>query len=87
METVTENKFLTEEELQTLKTIQNETQALIDELGEISLIRLQIDERYNQAKTFLDSLVKKEQEFNQSIVDTYGRSNINPETGEITPLI
>jgi hypothetical protein len=87
METVTENKFLTEEELQTLKTIQTETQALIAELGEISLIRLQIDERYNQAKAFLDGLVKREQEFNQSIVDTYGRSNINPETGEITPLI
>jgi hypothetical protein len=87
METVTENKFLTEEELQTLKTIQTETQALIAELGEISLIRLQIDERYNQAKAFLDGLVKREQEFNQSIIDTYGRSNINPETGEITPLI
>ncbi len=86
METVTENKFLTEEELQTLKTIQTETQALIAELGEISLIRLQIDERYNQAKAFLDGLVKREQEFNQSIIDTYGRSNINPETGEITPL-
>jgi hypothetical protein len=86
METVTENKFLTEGELQTLKTIQIETQALIAELGEISLIRLQIDERYNQAKAFLDGLVKREQEFNQSIIDTYGRSNINPETGEITPL-
>ena len=86
METVTENKFLTEEELQTLKTIQTETQALIAELGEISLIRLQIDERYNQAKAFLDGLVKREQEFNQSIIDIYGRSNINPETGEITPL-
>ena len=86
METVTENKFLTEEELQTLKTIQTETQALIAELGEISLIRLQLDERHNQAKTFLDDLVKKEQEFNQSIIDKYGRSNINPETGEITPL-
>jgi hypothetical protein len=86
METVTENKFLTEEELQTLKTIQTETQALIAELGEISLIRLQIDERYNQAKAFLDGLVKREQEFNQSIIDTHGRSNINPETGEITPL-
>lgn len=86
METVTENKFLTEEELRTLKTIQTETQALIAELGEISLIRLQIDERYNQAKAFLDGLVKREQEFNQSIIDIYGRSNINPETGEITPL-
>jgi hypothetical protein len=86
METVTENKFLAEEELQTLKTIQTETQALIAELGEISLIRLQIDERYNQAKAFLDSLIKKEQDFNQSVINTYGRSNINPETGEIIPL-
>ena len=56
------------------------------ELGEISLIRLQLDERHNQAKTFLDSLVKKEQDFNQSVINTYGKSTINPETGEIIPL-
>ena len=86
METVTENKFLTEEELQTLKTIQTETQALIAELGEIELIKLQLNGRSEQAKVFLDGLVKREQEFNQSIIDKYGRSNINPETGEITPL-
>jgi hypothetical protein len=33
METVTENQVLTQEELQTLKTLQSETQTLILELG------------------------------------------------------
>ena len=45
METVTENQVLTEEELQTLKTIQEETQALIAELGEIELIKIQLENR------------------------------------------
>ena len=40
METVTENQVLTQEELQVLNSIQEETQALIYELGEIELIKL-----------------------------------------------
>jgi hypothetical protein len=38
METVTENKVLNQEELQTLKSIQEQTQSIIIELGEIELI-------------------------------------------------
>ena len=41
MPIVTEKKFLTTEELQTLKTIQNGTQSVILELGEIELLKIQ----------------------------------------------
>ena len=60
METVTENTVLTQEELQTLQTLQNETQALINELGEIELIKLQLEERRERAKTFLNELSQRE---------------------------
>ena len=36
-----EKKFLTEEELKTLKEIQTQTQSLILELGEIEMVKLQ----------------------------------------------
>jgi hypothetical protein len=85
METVTENKVLTQEELQTLQTIQNETQSLINELGEIELIKLQLEERRERAKNFLGELSQKESDFNQSLFDKYGKINLNPQTGEITP--
>ena len=50
METVTENKVLNQEELQTLKTIQDETQTVIMELGEIELIQIQLNERKEKVK-------------------------------------
>jgi uncharacterized membrane protein len=83
---VSDKKFLTDEEKGTLKEIQQKTQALITELGEIELIKIQIENRYQEAKKFLVELSNKEKEFTQSIVDKYGKSNINPETGEITSM-
>jgi hypothetical protein len=87
METVTtEKKFLTEEELQTIKSIQNGTQSLILELGEIEMVKIQLENRYNNAKEFLQNLTDQEIEFTKSISDKYGKSTINPETGEVTKI-
>jgi len=86
MSIVSEKKFLTEEEKNTLKEIQTNTQALIVELGEIELIKIQLEERHANAKKFLTELGEKEKEFTQSVFDKYGKSSINPETGEITPV-
>jgi hypothetical protein len=86
MSIVTEQKFLSEEELTSLKEIQTNTQSLIVELGEIELVKLQLENRHNVAKTFLNELRTKEQEFTQSVFEKYGKVNINPETGEITVI-
>jgi hypothetical protein len=86
MSIVSEKKFLTEEEKNTLKEIQTSTQALIAELGEIELIKIQLEERHANAKKFLAELGEKEKEFTQSVFNTYGRVSISPETGEITPV-
>jgi len=86
MSIVTETKFLTEEEQTTLKEIQISTRRLINEFGEIELIKLQVENRYKRAQQFLSDLTTKEQEFTQSVSEKYGRVNIDPETGEITTL-
>jgi hypothetical protein len=86
MSIVSEKKFLTEEELTTLKEIQTNTRALISELGEIELIKIQVENRYNNAKQFLSDLSTKEQEFTQLMFQKYGKVNISPEDGEITLL-
>ena len=86
MSIVAEKKFLTEEELQTLKTIQSQTQSLILELGEIEMIKIQIESRYNNAKSFLSDLSNQENEFTQSIFEKYGKASVNPETGEIVKV-
>jgi hypothetical protein len=86
METVTQNQVLAQEELQSLKTIQEETQALVIELGEIELISLQLEERKNNAKKFLAELGEREKTFTKSVFEKYGKSTINPETGEIIKI-
>jgi hypothetical protein len=83
---VSEKKFLTEEEKNTLKDIQQKTQILIAELGEIELIKIQLENRHQSAKSFLNELTDKEEEFNQFIFQKYGKTRINSETGEITVL-
>jgi hypothetical protein len=49
-------------------------------------IKLQLEDRHDSAKTFLSELKTKEQEFTKSVFDKYGKVNVNPETGEITPM-
>jgi hypothetical protein len=93
METVTttekvmENKKpLTQEEKSKLEEIQNQTQQLILELGEIEMIKLQIDKRHNQAKNFLESVTIEERNFTDSLFEKYGKITIDPETGTFTKL-
>lgn len=84
MSIVTEKtQVLTPEELQTLKDLQAKTQALIQELGEIELSRLQLNSRYETAKDFLEELQDSELEYTKKLSEKYGKSQINPETGEI----
>ena len=84
MSIVTEKKFLAEEELQTLQQIQSQTKSLIAELGEIELIKLQLENRHTNAKRFLNDLSNMEQEFTKLVFDKYGKVNLDPNTGEIT---
>ena len=79
-------KFLEKEELKKLKSIQTETQAIILELGEVEMMKIQLEKRKNNAKSFLEELEKREKNFTDSIFQKYGKINLNPETGEINKL-
>ena len=81
-----QKKFLTKEELKTLNDLQSKTQSLILELGEIEMIKIQTEKRHKGARLFLEELENLEKELTESIFEKYGKSNINPETGEITKL-
>ena len=80
---VTEKKFLTEEEKTTLKDLQTKTESIVVELGEISLIKIQIENRYESAKSYLTEISNQEKEFTKSLFDKYEKFNLDPETGEI----
>jgi uncharacterized membrane protein len=80
---VTEKKFLTKEEKTTLEEIQTNSQSIVLELGEISMIKIQIENRYENSKSLLIELSNKEKEFTKNLFDKYGKFNLDPQTGEI----
>ena len=82
-----ENQKLTQEELTTLQGLQQNGQAIIDELGQIELAKLTLGQRRTKAEQFLADLQKQEQEFIQNITNQYGVGTINAETGEFVPSV
>jgi|TARA_R110000824_G_scaffold88629_1_gene217856 hypothetical protein len=83
---VTEKNVLTQEELQNLQEHLNQSQTLTLELGEIELIKLQLENRYEVAKKHLLELTKKEQEMNEVITNKYGKISLDYKTGEYTKI-
>jgi len=83
---VTEKKFLTEEEKTTLKDLQTKTESIVVELGEISIIKIQVENRYETAKSYLTEISNQEKEFTKTLFDKYGKFNLDPQTGEIIKL-
>ena len=83
---VTEKNVITQEELNELQEHLNQSQTLTLELGEIELVKLQLETRYEAAKKLLTELTKKEQKINKAITDKYGKISLDYKTGEYTKI-
>jgi len=81
------NKKLTQEEMSQIETVKEKSQALVQELGQIELLRLDLKSRKDNALAFLDELKQKERELAQALEATYGKGTIDLEKGEFTPLV
>ena len=86
METVTEKNVITTEELQSLQSHLNKSQSLTLEFGEIEIIKLQLETRYEKAKKSLEELSKNERDLNTNISKKYGDISLDYKTGEYTKL-
>jgi chromosome segregation ATPase len=82
---------LTQEELQSIKELQQKYDQTIFELGsleaQIVVLNAQIDKISEEKRNLvadLNTLGKKESELVKSLQEKYGTGNINIETGEIT---
>ena len=83
---VTEKNVITQEELNELQEHLNQSQTLTLELGEIELVKLQLEIRYEAAKKILAKLTEKEQKINKAITDKYGKISLDYKTGEYTKI-
>lgn len=75
-------KKLTDQELQQISDIQKKRESLLLELGQIELIKLDIDSRRKNAEQYLTQLQEEEKTLADWIEKEYGTGRINLETGE-----
>jgi hypothetical protein len=81
-----ENKKLTEEQLTKITEIQQNYQALTQELGQIELQKLALDSRRQSAEDYLKTLQQEEKTVAEEIEKEYGKVTINLNTGELTSI-
>jgi hypothetical protein len=81
-----ENKVLTQEEIQSLKTIQTNQSNLVQALGTVEY-RIQLLELDKQAlKSSLQKQIEEETTIAKELQEKYGDGNIDLEKGEFIPV-
>lgn len=81
-----ETKKLSQQQLQQLRTIQQNNQAVIQELGQIEIAKLQLKKRQQVAQQYFEDLLEQQQTVAQEIEDVFGKGTVDIETGEFTAL-
>lgn len=82
---MSEIQKLTQEELEKIQLIQEKNRAIVMELGEISLITLNLQKRQENAEKFLADLREEENTFGKELSDKYGDGSVDLKTGEFVP--
>lgn len=80
-----ENIKLTTEEIEKLQGIQQKNAAVVSELGNLELTKLQMETRRANIIEFINSLREEEQTFGKELSDKYGNGSIDLEAGEFIP--
>lgn len=81
-----ETKQLSQQELQQVKAIQQNNQAITIEFGQIELAKIDLQDRIQSAKSFLKNLREEEKTLSQFLQQKYGKGSLNIQTGQFTPL-
>lgn len=77
---------LEQEEIQQITQIQQVSQNIVIEYGNIELARKALESRTEKADNALNALREKEQEIARSLEEKYGQGSINLQEGTFIPL-
>ena len=80
---MSEIKKLTEEELQSVKSIKQEYTNLAFALGELELQKVNLEKEKQNLLNVQSQLIEKETALGKILTEKYGSGTINIETGEI----
>jgi uncharacterized protein involved in exopolysaccharide biosynthesis len=88
-----ESKKLTPEELEPIKQVQQRYSDVQLEYGRLFIERTalesrinEIEQRFRELAAQLDANRKKEKDISDELVQKYGVGQLNPQTGEFTPM-
>ena len=86
-----QTKF-SDEDLKTVKEIQNEYSSITSKFGHLSISKIKLESQLNSLQEYESKLNEdftnlqiKEREFLKGTTEKYGEGSLNPETGEFTP--
>ena len=77
----------TEEELKSLQDLQGTYQQITLAMGQISLSKIQLENREQSVLNTLSEVREKENELAKELTEKYGKGSLNIETGEFTPIV
>ena len=77
----------TEEELKSLQDLQGTYQQITLAMGQISLSKIQLENREQSVLNTLNEVREKENELAKELTEKYGKGSLNIETGEFTPIV
>ena len=81
-----EKILLTQEEIDSLKSIQEQNNQLIANFGQLEIAIQSLELQKEQLIEALTALKTKENDMGKTLQDKYGNGNINIETGEFTKV-
>ena len=77
---------LKQEELDQLQTLRQNSAAIIRELGEIELVKINLEKRRKYAEESLEQLLEQDKNLAQSLEEIYGKGTVDLDKGEFIPL-
>lgn len=80
-----ENTKLTTEEIEKLTSLQQKSNGIIAEFGNLEVMKLQIDARKNDLISIYNQLKTDETEFGKELSEKYGDGTIDLNKGEFIP--
>ena len=75
----------TQEEINSITELQNKTQSVVFQLGQLKLSEMQLESRLEELKQNLTSIETEETSLADTFSNKYGIGSLNIETGEFTP--
>lgn len=82
-----ETKVLAQEEIQSLKTLQENQSSLVTALGDLEYQITILESRKQFLKNEIAIQIESEIKIGKELQEKYGEGNINLEKGEFTPIL